>query len=307
MKIEVFEFNLAIPENFKVPRFAGSMLRGAFGHAFRQLTCMTNQPTCHGCSLVNTCSYTKVFEVQAQTNQSQRNTPSPYIIQPQQTSQLKTGERFYQFSMTLIGDTAIAQLPIIIYAWQQALQRGLSKERISIELISVNHTASKTQVYTAETQSIQTFPQQTWLPPALPSGQIKVKLCSPLRLQVNKKLIGQREFNVPTFFKAVIRRNRSMLNHVCTAEEQSTYNDFIALDNLESITNHDIDVTLNWLNWSRYSSRQQQKMDLGGLVGEFTLPAGLLNQAQWQALSLAQKLNIGKHTVFGMGQLKMYY
>ena len=44
-----FEFQATRP--IRLPDYAGSMLRGAFGHALRKLACMTKQKDCAGCPL----------------------------------------------------------------------------------------------------------------------------------------------------------------------------------------------------------------------------------------------------------------
>lgn len=54
-----FEWQAGTP--IRVPDYAGSMLRGAFGHALRQLACMTRQRVCPGCSLLSTWPYAAIF------------------------------------------------------------------------------------------------------------------------------------------------------------------------------------------------------------------------------------------------------
>jgi CRISPR/Cas system endoribonuclease Cas6 (RAMP superfamily) len=63
---------------------------------------------------------------------------------------------------------------------------------------------------------------------------------------------------------------------------------------------------LRWLDWTRYSSRQQQEMTLGGAVGtwRFTAPADTL-AALWPWLWLGQWLHIGKNATMGMGGYTM--
>lgn len=45
----------------RLPDYAGSMLRGAFGHALRSLACMTRAKTCEGCALLAGCPYPALF------------------------------------------------------------------------------------------------------------------------------------------------------------------------------------------------------------------------------------------------------
>jgi CRISPR-associated endoribonuclease Cas6 len=60
---------------------------------------------------------------------------------------------------------------------------------------------------------------------------------------------------------------------------------------------------LHWRDWTRYSSRQQQEMSLGGVVGTWNLYN--LPPALWPALWLGQWLYAGKNTTFGLGQYRL--
>ena len=58
-------------------------------------------------------------------------------------------------------------------------------------------------------------------------------------------------------------------------------------------------TVLRWQDWSRYSSRQQQEMTLGGAVGHWTLEGDLAPLLPW--LWLGQWLHVGKNATMGMG------
>ncbi len=45
-----------------LPEYKGSMLRGAFGHAFRRLCCDRRQETCKDCPIRENCPYFYIFE-----------------------------------------------------------------------------------------------------------------------------------------------------------------------------------------------------------------------------------------------------
>jgi len=57
---------------------------------------------------------------------------------------------------------------------------------------------------------------------------------------------------------------------------------------------------LTWLDWTRYSSRQQQKMSLGGVVGTWRLAGRLAPFAR--LLQLGEWLHVGKEATFGLGR-----
>ncbi len=297
MSIETFRFWVALPEHFYMPKFAGSMLRGGFGHALRYLVCMTQQQRCCECALRKSCPYTHVFEVQAQQNQVNQVLPSPYIIQP--GSVLKQNQRKnYFFDFTLIGAQALRQLPVILFAWRQAFKRGFGRERTPFVLIKVVHVDSNKTVFTEKEPVLEAYsPSENFLDDK-PSGEVEIKFLSPLRLQQKKKLVGRNEFNLSILFNAMVRRNRAVSKQLLGVDS-----DFVDLGNLNhsSLTL----LSLGWQDWSRYSKRQQQKMDLGGLIGRVQFHASVLTNVQWQHLLMAQKINVGKHTVFGMGKIEV--
>ena len=129
----------------RLPGYAGSLLRGQFGAALRQVACMTRQPTCAGCPLLNTCPYTRVFEAPpspAHDLQKFSNIPNAYVMEPPLTTpelappDLRAGDPLV-FHMVLAG-AAIAQLPLIVFAWQRALAQGLTRDRAPADLHRVD-------------------------------------------------------------------------------------------------------------------------------------------------------------------------
>ena len=57
---------------------------------------------------------------------------------------------------------------------------------------------------------------------------------------------------------------------------------------------------LVWRDWTRFSSRQQQKMTLGGVIGEWTLSGTLTPFLPF--LRLGEWLHVGKEASFGLGR-----
>jgi hypothetical protein len=57
---------------------------------------------------------------------------------------------------------------------------------------------------------------------------------------------------------------------------------------------------LKWYDWTRYSSRQQTEMNMGGLIGSLQLDMQGL-EPFWPYLWLGQWTHLGKGTSMGMG------
>ena len=64
LPIARYRFGFALESEMRLPEYAGSTLRGVFGHALRRLACMTRQKECSGCPLLQSCPYSRIFATQ---------------------------------------------------------------------------------------------------------------------------------------------------------------------------------------------------------------------------------------------------
>ncbi len=130
LPIARYRFSFRLNENLCLPPYAGSTLRGVFGHALRKAACMTRQKECGGCSLLQTCPYSRIFATPSSSllNKSQhKNPPQPYIIEAFSDGiRYHPADSLYQFDIVLIGPVR-QQLPLIAYAFGQAFKRGITK------------------------------------------------------------------------------------------------------------------------------------------------------------------------------------
>jgi hypothetical protein len=62
---------------------------------------------------------------------------------------------------------------------------------------------------------------------------------------------------------------------------------------------------LSWYDWTRYSSRQDTTMDMGGLLGRFELDGAVLAPF-WPYLWLGQWTHAGKGTSMGLGRYALH-
>ncbi len=122
-----YRFHLRTESPLRLPVWAGSTLRGAFGHALRRLACMTRAPECPGCPLHSTCPYPGIFAPPPVDHTLQKfgQPPRPYIIEPAfwGESHFAVGDSLY-FDLVLVG-RALRELPLVALAWQRALAHGI--------------------------------------------------------------------------------------------------------------------------------------------------------------------------------------
>ncbi len=297
-----YHFSATMQVAHRLPFYSGSALRGIFGHALRRVACMTAMKHCNECPLKETCPYTEVFEPAAKANTAIKGytqRPALYIIEPPAPGEkyLQAGDNL-EFSMVLIGP-AMKQLPLIVLAWQQALQRGLGKGRHAATLRSVaverdvDNEKIPQIIWRSETPCIIEHPQQLQIMKHTMQA-LTLNIHTPMRLQRQSKPIGPDKINPLDLLGPLLRRVE-LVRHV--TQLAPLYTDMRAhMDNARHIKSH---ATLRWTDWERYSNRQQQKMALGGITGQWALQGNL--QPYQHALQLGQWLHIGKNTTFGMG------
>lgn len=313
LPIARYRFSARVVDELLLPLYAGSLLRGQFGAALRHLACMTRQPTCTGCPLLQTCPYTRIFEAPApEQHPLQRFSaiPNAYVVEPPPPALNGTqhaNERWLQagqelvFHMVLTG-YALEQLPLVIVAWQRALARGLSKNRSRLELEQVQWQDAGGQLHPVWTAAQpQSQPHAASLTiPALPTDTqaLHLHIQTPLRLQHQGHALPPRQLTARTLVSALARRAALVLEfHAQQTQWGTQVPAMVAL--AEQLIDH---RDLRWFDWTRFSSRQQQEMALGGVVGhwQFHGPSDTLAQI-WPWLWIGQWLHVGKNASFGLG------
>lgn len=301
-----YRFTALLRAPLRLPDYAGSLLRGQFGAALRGVACMTRQPVCGGCPLRATCPYTRIFEAPpppAHSLQKFSAIPNAYVIEPPPIGiqDLPAGEALV-FHMVLAGD-ALEQLALVVFAWQRALAQGLTKSRSAAELFSVewiDADGDAHPVWHRDAPVLVDHPAALRLPAALadsPSA-ITLHIHTPLRLQQQGQPLRADQLTPRALLATVARRVALVMEfHAHQPDWGQRVPEVVRLS--ESLSD---DRDLRWHDWTRYSSRQQQEMTLGGVLGRWTLrgsPDTLA--ALWPWLWLGQWLHVGKNATMGMG------
>ena len=283
-----------------LPPYAGSMLRGAWGHA---LLALSPLPHADGkpCALQASCPYCQVFApppLPGHGLQKFSQMPAPFVIEPPPggAQRLAAGQTF-GFGLVLIGK-ALAHLPTLLLAWERALHTGLGVQRSRCTLLEIIDETSRLPL-TGHGKQLCFLKQP--IPAATPLSQhATLELTSPLRLQLQGKPVKAQALDARTLLITLARRWQLLQDtHLGTAAAQQ---DFAQLSTQASaITLQGEDV--RWFDWGRYSQHQQQEMKLGGLLGRIHLHGDL--SAFATLLHLGQWLHVGKNASFGLGGYRL--
>lgn len=325
LPIARYSLNARVQQPLSLPDYAGSLLRGQFGAALRNVACMTRQPTCPGCPLVQTCPYTRIFEAPpppkgSHTLQNFSQIPNPYIIEPPTPgARVLDADDDFEFHLVLVGH-AIEQLPLIIFALQRALHQGLSKARVPTDLLQVDWLDAQGQHHTIwhmEHPTLLSHPATLNIPTdsatdtkkgascadsarttGLNDAQITLHIHTPMRLQSQGKPLGLGQLTPRALIATLARRVALLMEfHAGLTGWGEAAKHITHLSPTLTDTQD-----LRWFDWTRYSSRQQQEMTLGGILGRWTLHGDAATLAQitpW--LWLGQWLHVGKNATMGMG------
>lgn len=294
LPIARYQFRFQVIEKIVLSEYAGSALRGTFGRSLRKICCMTKQEECKTCPLYRTCPYTNIFETPAPENhQIQRfsQVPNGYIIEPPEwgSKNYQAGDVF-QFHLVLVGKL-ITQLPLITFAFKRALEHNLAGGKAMFLDLLLSQPNQLLQSILVNDQIIDhadfiSLPEQY-------SSQMELHFRTPLRLQDNGKPLRVNQITLERFLISLAKRISLLMEF----HASPIHLDFSKL--IAQIPQIEASHQLIWQDWTRYSSRQQQKMKLGGVLGKWQLKNIPLDWAK--LLYIGQWLHNGKNATFGLG------
>ena len=151
-------------------------------------------------------------------------------------------------------------------------------------------------MWDAESSSLGAHEQKLSVPFLPPIDAVTLNIVTPLRLQNQGHRVPLDRLQPRTLFAALLRRT-SLLFELHTALPR------LADDarRLTAVAASLVDERrLQWKDWTRFSSRQDQEMTLGGVIGEWTLSGDLQELLPW--FWLGQWLHVGKNSTMGMGR-----
>ena len=301
-------FHLVFESGGTLPHYPGSALRGVVGHGLRRVVCVTGQRQCDGCLLQESCFYHRFFETPQLSGGSGvrlAGAPHPWALAFEEpTPRVVQEGTGFSFVMLLL-DHALENFPYLLLALERAGAGGIGRGRARFGLQAVEAEQGLgsdrwQRIFARGEKRVSRLEGTAWVVPERPE---RMELCfqTPLRLQRYGNLVGPAEFAPQHLFEAVRRRVHDILLAYGNAPGDS----LPLARAMSGIPARFSSAHLEWRDWTRYSSRQQARMQMGGLIGSAVLEGEQLPPEGWPLLWLGQWLHAGKQSSMGLGQYRI--
>ena len=308
LKLAKYRFVLEAIEPMSLPPYKGAVLRGGFGHAFKRMACLQPGGMCDACQERARCAYSYVFETPAPPDSEVLRTheavPRPFVFEP-----LLDGKTDYQpgdeltFELILIG-RGIDYLPYFILAFKSLGDEGLGSGRGRFRLKQVWARDPlgpwETLIYDGPSDTLRTVAMTAGMidieraAAALPEQAITIRFVTPTEIKHDGKIVHEPAFHM--LIRALLRRVSSLYYFHCGERWEADYRGLI--ERARAVET--VEAEVGWQDWERYSSRQERRLEMGGVVGKVRYVGSLADFRP--LLVLGSVVHVGKACVFGNGQ-----
>ncbi|MDQ7795008.1 MAG: CRISPR system precrRNA processing endoribonuclease RAMP protein Cas6 [bacterium] len=311
-RVARYEVAFAPVETLSLPAFMGSTLRGGLGNAFRRIACAdpirVRSRNCEGCLLQSNCPYAYVFETTPPPGTERLRThadiPRPFVLEPpEQPQTLYPPGKPLHFGLVLVG-RAIDYLPYFVVTFRELGTAGLGKGRARFELAAVRSWLEGCEValYSAGEERITplavavTGEEFRRRAAELAGPRLALHFLTMTRLQFGGELAERPDFHVVV--RALLRRvaNLAYFHHGWSLE--CDFRGLLAAAESVSLVTDET----RWMDWTRYSSRQDTRMRLGGIVGRAVYAGDF--EPFLPLLVLGTYVHVGKNATFGLGRFR---
>ncbi len=295
------DFDCVMTTDGELPPYKGSMLRGGLGHGLRRACCAVRGRECAGCPLAAACLFPRLFHP---SGTGGRQLPPPYCLVPPEGGKTSySGGESLSFRLKLFS-YAVEFAPYYVLAVSLMGRAGVGRGtaeghgKFCIRDISCGGV----RVYEAAQEKLLPLPQgqlampETWRP-SEERFSLEIELATPCRFKQEQQLSGTLDF--AGVIMLALRRAKGLCQMEGLRYSLDRFQDFMQL--AQSVRT--VQSSLWWKDWSRWSSRQQESMRLGGLTGRIAFEGRLAPFMPF--LEFARQAHIGKQTAFGLGQVKI--
>lgn len=308
LRIASYRFVLESIEPMSLPPYKGAALRGGFGQAFKRMACVQPGSRCDACQQTARCAYSYVFETPAPPDSEVLRTheavPRPFVFEPplDDKTEYEVGDEL-AFGLVLIG-RGIDYLPYFILAFKALGDVGLGRGRARFRLKQVWARDPlgpwETLIYDGPSDALRNVEMTAGIAEieqaaaALPDHELSVRFLTPTCLKHGGEMVREPAFHV--LVRALLRRVSSLYYFHCGERWEADYKGLIE----QAQTVETVEATVSWQGWKRYSSKQERRIDMGGLVGRLRYAGPLADFRS--LLVLGSVVHVGKGCVFGNGK-----
>jgi len=303
LPIARYELRFRAEEPYSFRGFTGSAWRGIFGHALKRTVCITRHEHCPECMLYRSCVYPYIFDTPLPVGSEKLRTvqtiPHPFLLEvpwaiPENSE--------IPIRLTLIGH-ANRYVVYAIHALEQGACNGVrhSPPLILRQILQEERLGTNVWLPIKNRAGVLTpLPTHQIDLPQMPA-KVRIVFETPLRLRCQDRYLTPDRFSFVEFFRNLLGR-LSLLKYFHSDEPLTV--DFAGLISAASLINF-TQMALRWRDWQRYSSRQKQKLQMGGLMGSADLDLTAAVAPFWPYLWIGQFIHAGKGTSMGLGKFRL--
>jgi hypothetical protein len=302
MQVGSLAVELEAKEDVRLPAYKGAVIRGAFGNAFRRVSCPFPRRECPNCLLKEKCVYSQVFETprppESKIMRKYETIPRPFVIEPPlHGTSLYTPGQTLAFGLVLIGPS-IGYLPYFIYAFEEMASNGLGPGRGKLKVRGVLQDGKL--LYDGSDNTVKSpvaTEALTLKGSAKQVSALTIHFLSPVRIVYQGRIAQSLDFHV--LFRSLVRRVGLLSYFYSEKPFEIDYRGLIAkAEKVKARRSH-----LEMFSWQRFSTRQERVIDLDGLIGEATYEGNLTGFMPY--LKIGERVHVGKNTTFGLGKYEI--
>ena len=293
----------ALDDGF-LPEWLGSAWRGLLGHGLKDAICVTGLPACKPCPLIDECPYPVLFEARPPAGASMlrpsANAPGPYTLLAGPGGRVAQGDRL-PLRLTLFGDHS-RHAALLVKVLALGANEGLGERRLAFaldRLAMIAADGAETELGLAGLKKSPRALQPLASMPSCPEA-VTIHFTTPLRLRVKNRYVAPERLCFGDFFAHLLRRCSLLLQFYQRADVDLDFRQWVDLAHGIGFTATD----LGWHDQARRSSRQQQLIPMGGVIGSARLEDPRL-PLLWPLLWLGQWCQLGKGTSMGLGDYRL--
>lgn len=300
-----YRVTLEAIEPLHLPEYLGSTLRGAFGHAFRQLCCLGGSDA--PCPAPESCPYHVIFETApppgAVVLRTHESVARPFVIAPPAggPTEYPRGSEV-GFDLTLVG-RAREYLPHFVVTLREVDRIGRGRRRVALRRLDAVHplTGAGGLVYAGGDRLVTPREAAVSLDDcsalSIPPRRVCLTFVTQMRLKQDGGFARRPEFQV------LFRRLLGRLSSLAQLHGDGPLGvDFRGLIEAAAAVRLVRDET-RWTRWERYSGRQGRRMEWEGFVGGAEYEGDL--RPFWPYLVFGQWTHVGSDTTFGLGRYQI--